>query len=190
MVAMVILVTFWILTRDLFTRSYVMKKAKDHIWVEFAPKVGNGFSQLVKLDDKKTGEFSYQERKYFAGGETWLAPYPPGRGSLAQVPFIKCLADPASSDMLTNITGKPTVNSALVFAMAEQKDTQQAMDRSREMSGGSNTIAKNWIWLWIGLGAVGLIVVANLVFAVKGIGINESILSALQKLTAAFPGVQ
>lgn len=184
----VVILIIAMLTRDLATHAKYAALAPNHIWVEFAPKVGKGFDAIVKLDDQKTGAFTYKGRHYFAGEERWQRDYPPGRGSLAQVTFHKCLADPASSDMLTNFTGKPTVDALIVGAVMEQKDTAEAMQRSREESGGGPEVNKKWMWMYIGLCIIGLIAVVGAVFTIKGTMVNDEILAALQRIAAAFPG--
>lgn len=165
------------LIRDITTHSINFKKSVDHIWVEAAPKTGKGWYALVKLQDQKTGSFTYKDRQYFAGGERWKAEYPPGRSSLAQVTFDKCLIDPASSDMLTNITGKPTVDAVLVYNAMEQKDTTTAMQISADESNGGKS-NKQMNWVLIGVCVVGVISLVGVVFTIKGqMGMEDSLLN-------------
>ena len=167
------------LIRDITTHGINSKKSIDHIWVEFLPKTGKSWDAIVKLIDQKTGEFNYQGRKYFAGGERVKKDYPPGRSHIAQVTFDKCYADPSSSAMATILTGKPTINSLLVFAMGEQKDTQEAMERSREESSGGASAMKNWKWVYIGLIVIGVISIVGVVFTIKGQMGMEDLLAQL-----------
>lgn len=171
--------------RDLITKMYYEKKSPDHIWAEFAPKVGKGFSKIIKLENLKTGQFKYQGRTYYAGDETWQAMYPPGRSALAQVAFTKCLANPENANMLTHITGAPSIDARLVFAMAEQKDTINAMERSeREAGGGVEN--KNMKILMLVVIVVGILVIVGGIFSIKGAMVNDDILKTLQAMQSDF----
>lgn len=174
------------LIRDLATHAFNAKRSIDHLWVEFAPVVGKGFSQIIKVEDMKTGTFKYKGRLYAAGPERWQADYPPGRSSLAQVTFYKCLADPASTDMLTNLTGKPSMDAVLFFAVANQKDTTTAMERSQEESGSGAAANKKWTWMYVGLAVVGAVAIAGLIYTIKGQSINEDILRTLEGFRPVF----
>jgi hypothetical protein len=167
LIAMVIMVTIWVFLRDIATHSYYAKKAKDHIVVEFVPRVTKIFVELIKLDDQRTGAFTYKDRKYFAGQEIGTIDYPPGRSALAQVTFHKCYADPASADMATNLHGKPTVDSVLVAALVQQKDTNEAMERSRLDSGGGKSMNQQLKWVYILVGGGILVSILSLVFTIK-----------------------
>lgn len=174
--------------RDLSTRNINMVKVKDHIWVEFAPRQATGWDELVKLKDQQTGEFEYKGRTYFAGQERYSKLYPPGRSKMAQVPFHKTIARTDSADMALNLTGKPTVNPQLTYSLLEQKDTKTAMDRGSELSGGS-TSAKANQWVLIGLGIVGVAVIAILIIQLQGQTQIADIGTELNKLKSAFPGL-
>jgi hypothetical protein len=184
----VLILVVMMMIRDIVTHNQLTIKAVDHIWVNFAPRQGKGWNALVKLDDQKTGAFTYKGRQYFAGEETWDEFYPPGRGALAQVSFHKCLADPASSDMLTNITGKPTVDAILVYSVLEQKDTAEAMQRSREESGmGKGDQKTNWLLIGIALSVI--VGIVGIVFTIKGQSGIEHLLTQMSTILSKLSGV-
>lgn len=189
-VAMVIIVAICLVLRDIATHAYYQKKSDDgYIVAEFVAKVGSVFVEVVKIDNRDNGAFTYKDRQYFTGKEKFTVAYPPGRSRMAQVNMPKCYPNPASSDMATNIYGKPTVDAILVGALVQQRDTHEAMERSRDESGGgNNTAKKNQMWTWIALGLLGAIGTATLVFIIKGQGVNEAILAAIQELSKAFGG--
>lgn len=193
--AMIILVSVWLLLRDIATHSYYQKKSEDgYMIAEFLSKVTPAFVELVKIENRNTGEFTYKGRKYFVGKEKVQIAYPPGRSKMAQVNMDKCYPNPASCDMATVLYGKPTVSAPLVGAMVEQKDTEIAMNRSAEESSGGQNIKKNWMWVWLGLGILGVLSIAQIIFIVKGQGIQQAGVDAQQAilkiLSTAFPGVR
>lgn len=182
MVALVILVTGWMLLRDIFTHAYYQAKSKDHMIAEFLSKVGLAFVEVVKIENQETGEFTYKGRKYFSGKEKVTIAYPPGRSSRAQVNMQKCYPNAASSDMSTNLYGKPSVDAKLVFDIANQRDTTTAMERSEAESGGGNAAKKAAMWEWIRFGVLGTILIALLILYIKG---NAGVLEGLQKIATA-----
>ncbi len=183
--AILVLFPIVMLLRDILTRSYYQKKSKDHIVAEFLSKVGLAFTELVKIDDQKTGAFTYKGRQYFAGEEKVTIAYPPGRSSAAQVNMHKCYPNASSSDMATNLTGKPTVDAVIVFAIANQGDTKVAMERSWSESGGGANPNKHLLWVYILVGVGVLVGIAGLVFTIKGQGINGDIVAVLNKIATA-----
>ena len=183
--ALVILVSAWLLFRDILTHAYYQSKSKDHIVAEFLSKVGLAFVEVVKIENQDTGQFTYKGRMYFTGKEKVLIAYPPGRSPRAQVNMQKCYPNAASSDMATTLHGKPTVDNIIVYAIANQKDTTIAMERSEAESGGGNSAKKIQMWTWIALGALGVIGAATLIFIIKGQGTQDSILSTLQQIGTA-----
>lgn len=157
-------------------------KAENHIWVSIIPKAGmeRNYRQPIEIvggisschiPDVNGQINEYSPVHVLGEAGEFTAMYPPGKMKFVQTPMQKIIYYEGDSEPISNVENVPIISGQL-FANILNGSTTAAVDvvqGSQQESGVNHkSINKGQMVTYIILGIVGVLMIVNLVFTIKG----------------------